>query len=101
MQCIKKIFETKYGGLAFALIGGFSYFVIILDFILRYTKNGGLLLGFFFFPAIICGTGLVLLKTVKLLISSENFGKICILTAAHALLFAISLIFLFDIISRL
>ncbi|MBO5060167.1 MAG: hypothetical protein J6C82_04565 [Clostridia bacterium] len=98
MQGIGKIFDTKYGSLIFALLSGCAYFIIVLDFIMKYTENSGALLGFFFFPAIICGMGLVLLKAIKRLRDEEAFGKINMLVYAHIVLFLISLVFLYDII---
>ena len=97
MKGIGKIFDTKYGGLIFALLSGSAYFIIILNFILKGSPANGLL-GFFFFPAIICGAGLLLLKTVKKLRDEESFQKINILVYAHIILLLISIVFLFDII---
>lgn len=97
MSGVGKIFETKYGGLIFSLLSGCAYFVIILDFILKTTPLGGLL-GLFFFPAIIFGAGLVLLKTVKKLLDEEQSKKVNILVYAHIVLILISIIFLFDIV---
>ena len=97
MNKIYKIFETKYGGLIFSLLAGSAYFIIIIDIVLKSTKAGGLL-GLFFFPAIICGTGLVLLKTVHKLREEEQVNKINILVYSHIVLLMISLVFLFDII---
>lgn len=94
----KKLFSTKYGGFAFSLISGLAYFIIILDFLISSVSNGGILLGFFFFPAIICGTALVLLKTVKKLTEDEEYKKLNVLFYVHLLLFLISLVFLADII---
>lgn len=92
-----KIFETKFGGLIFSLLSGCAYFIIILSTILSTTQAGGLL-GFFFFPAIICGTALVLLKTIKKLYDEEQYQKINIIFYTHILLILISIVFLFDII---
>ena len=97
MNKVYKIFETKYGGLIFSLFAGSAYFIIILDIVLKSTKAGGLL-GLFFFPAIICGTGLVLLKTINKLRDEEQLSKINILVYLHIILALISLVFLLDII---
>lgn len=97
MNKIYKIFETKYGGLIFSLLSGCAYFIIVLDLILKSTPSGGLL-GFFFFPAIICGAGIVLLKTIKKLQAEEQMQRINIIVYTHIILMLISIVFLFDII---
>lgn len=98
MKGIGKIIDTKYGGLIFSLLAGCGYFIIIFDFILKSTAKGGGLLGFFFFPAIICGAALVLLKLIKRLQEEEQYNKINALIYLHIVLIIISLVFLFDII---
>lgn len=97
MKGIGKIFDTKYGGLLFSLLCGAAYYIIVLDFILHYTHSGGMLLGFFFFPAIICGMALIIFKTVNKLRKSESFSKINCLIYAHLILIILSLVFLADI----
>lgn len=98
MHGIGKIFGTKYGGLIFSLISGVAYFIIILDFILKHTEYGGLLLAFFFAPAIIAGAGLIIIKTVKKLESEEKFSKINLFLYMHIVLMALGLVFLADIL---
>lgn len=98
MYGIGKIFETKFGGLISSLLCGSAYFIIILDFILKYTQNGGMLLGFFFFPAIICGMALVIFKSIKRMKDEKAFSKINALIYMHIILMAVSVIFLIDII---
>lgn len=97
MKGIGKIFETKYGGLIFSLASGCAYFIIILSLVLAEAPSAGLL-GFFFFPAIIAGTGLVLFKTIKRLMDEELFGRINVICWLHIVLMAISLVFLADLI---
>lgn len=98
LRGIGKLFEKKYGGLVFALLSGAAYFIIVLGFILNNTTESGGLLGFFFAPAIICGAGLVLLKTVNHLKETEEYGKINVLCWAHVVLFIMSIIFLIEMI---
>ena len=98
MYGIGKIFDRKYGGLIFSLLAGAAYFIIILDFIKRNTATGGMLLGFFFSPAIIAGAALVIIKTVKSLAADEKYRNINFLIYAHLLLMAISIVFLLDLI---
>lgn len=99
MKGVGKIFDKKYGGLIFSLISGSAYFIIILDLILKSSPSGGLL-GFFFFPAIICGSGLILLKTINKLRDEENYQKVNIIVYAHIVLVLISIVFLLDIIIK-
>ena len=98
MHGIGKIFNTKYGGLIFSLLGGAAYFAIILDFILKHTSYGGALLGFFFFPAIIAGAALIIIKTVKRLEAEEAFTKINIFLYLHLALIVLGIVFLIDIL---
>lgn len=98
MHGIGKIFDTKYGGLIFSLLAGTAYFIIILDFILKHTKTGGLLLGFFFAPAIIAGAGLIIIKTAKKLQEEEKFSKINLFLYLHIVLILLGIVFLADII---
>lgn len=97
MHGIGKIFNTKYGGLIFSLLAGTAYFTIILDFILKHTSNGGALLGFFFFPAIIAGSALIIIKTVKRLELEEEFLKINLFLYLQLGIILLGIIFLIDI----
>jgi len=92
---MKRFFETKYGGLVFALFSGLAYFGLALCFIIESTGKKGMLLGFFFFPAIICGMGLVLLKSIKQLQEKEAYGKITAIVIFHILLMIISIVSVF------
>ena len=98
MYGIGKIFQTKYGGLIFSLLAGSAYFLIILDFILKHTSQGGLLLGFFFAPAIIAGAALIIIKTVKKLEAEEAFQKINLFLYFHSFLIILGIVFLADIL---
>lgn len=89
---MKKFFETKYGGLLFALLSGLSYFFIVLTFILETTGDKGILLGIFFFPTIVCGMGLVLLKGIKQWQEAENYNKIRAVVMLHTVLFIIGIV---------
>ena len=61
---ILSFFEKKHTALTFSLLCGLAYLVIILSFITRNTSAGGLIV-FFFFPAIICGSALLIFKSIK------------------------------------
>lgn len=90
---MKKLFETKWGGLIFSLLAGLAYFGLIFGFILDNTNANGALLGFFFFPAIVCGMALVLLKMIKKSMEEENYTKINFITIAHIVLMVLSIIY--------
>ena len=99
MHGIGKIFSTKYGGLIFSLLAGTAYFAIILDFVLKHTSYGGALLGFFFFPAIIAGSALIIIKTVKRLEAEKEFTKINLFLYLHIVIILLGIIFAVDIIN--
>ena len=89
---MKKFLETKYGGLLFSLFSGLAYFGLILCFVIENSGAKGMLLGFFFFPAIVCGMGLVLLKSIKQWQEQEEYGKIKAIIIFHIILFIISVL---------
>ena len=89
---MKKFFETKYGGLVFSLLSGLAYFCIVLTFILETTGDKGIILGIFFFPAIVCGMGLILLKAIKQWLEEEKYKKITAVVILHLVLLVISII---------
>ena len=86
---MRKLFETRFGGLVFSLLSGLAYFGLIFGFIL----DNGAILGFFFFPAIVCGMALVLLKMIKRLREEENYTKINFIVIAHIILMVLSIIY--------
>lgn len=96
MKITERILNSKYGGLVFSLLSGLAYFIIIMNFIMSHTQNGGLL-GIFFFPAIICGTALVLLKALKRLCDEDRRKSAAALIYIHLALILISIVFLIDI----
>lgn len=89
---IIQLLKTTYGLLAFALLSGAAYFVIILRFILSHTSVVGGLLGFFFFPAITCGAALVLVKLIKQLFESGRDNSAAALFYLHAVLIIIAIV---------
>lgn len=98
MKGIGKLISTKSRELIFSLVCGLAYYIVITGFIINNTQTGGLLLSFFFLPAIICGAALLLIKTIRKLKDEEQFGKINAIIYAHIVLFAVSLFFLAEII---
>lgn len=89
---MKRFFETKYGPLIFSLLSGLAYFGIILGFIVANSGLKGMLLGIFFFPAIVCGMAFVLLKGIKQWQEEENYKKITAVAIAHIILMIISIV---------
>ena len=83
------LLRKKYGLLCFGLFGGLAYFGIIFSFVAA-SVNHGALLGFFFAPVIICLPAIALVNAAKKLIDEENYTKLRLLAAAHAVLFVIS-----------
>lgn len=90
---MRKLFETRFGGLVFSLLSGLAYFGLIFGFILDNTNAHGAILGFFFFPTIVCGMALVLLKMIKRLREEENYTKINFIVIAHIILMVLSIIY--------
>lgn len=91
---MKKILETRYGTLIFSLLAGCAYFGVIMNFILENAGKKGILLGFFFFPAIICGAALMLFKSIKRLQEEENYSKITVIFVCHVILAVIAAVML-------
>ena len=95
---IDKLFASSIGLLAFSVISGLGYFSFILSIIMKFSKNGSPLIGFFFAPAIICGLALFIVKTVKNNIEGEAYAKNHILFYFHLLVILIGIIFFADIV---
>lgn len=93
-----QLLKNTAGRLIFALLSGGAYYIIVLKFILSHTDNGGGLLGFFFFPAIVCGAGLVLIKTLRSQEEREDTASMLKLFWVHLILIVIGVIFLLSMI---
>lgn len=87
-----KILKSKYGLLIFSLISGFSYFILIMMLISKY--NYSYLLGFFFFPAIICGAALCLYKSIRGMEEAGEYKKIKSMIMIHYFVVLLALIFI-------
>ncbi len=90
---MKRFFETKYGSLVFSLFSGLAYFGLILCFILDNTGAKGVLLGVFFFPAIVCGMALVLYKGIAQWKEQEKYRTITAVAVGHILLMLLSVMY--------
>lgn len=91
---IIQLLKNTAGRLIFALLSGGAYYIIALKFILSHTNSGGGLLGFFFFPAIVCGMALVIIKILR---SKEEEGNETAMLRtfwSHFILIIISVVFL-------
>lgn len=91
---ILKLLKSTAPRLVFALLGGGAYYIIALRFILAHTDNGGGLLGFFFFPAIVCGMGLIIIKILRSLEEQENTRAMLAVFWTHVILIIVSAAFL-------
>lgn len=89
---MKSFFKSKYGPLVFSLLAGAAYFALALVLILESTGAKGILLGVFFCPAIVCGVAVVLLKSIKLQLEAENYGKIYAIAAVHIAVAAVAVV---------
>lgn len=98
MKGMGNLVKSRVGELVFSLLSGCAYFIVLAGFIINNTQNGGLMLSMFFFPAIVCGAALILIKTIRKLKEEELFSKINILIYAHILLMIISVAFLIDML---
>lgn len=94
---IYKLMKKKYAPLVFSLLCGLSYFGLSLKLISDYSNNGSMLLGFFFFPAIICGGALIILKAIKLYMEEECERKLNVLVISHIILAVISITMIIEL----
>ncbi len=89
---MKKLFEKKYSGLIFSLLSGVAYFILATVAVIGSMGNKGLLLCFFFFPAIICGVALVLLKSIKMWLEAEDYKKVGLIFWVHIAIMAFAIL---------
>lgn len=94
---IKEFLKKPIPSFIFSLLCGLAYFGIACHFINMNTENGSMLLAFFFFPAIICGAALIILKAVRMYIEEDNDRKLNFLVVTHILLMIISAVMVIGI----
>ena len=85
--------KKTYAPLIFSLFCGLVYFGLALRVIMDFTEVGGGLLAFFFFPAIVCGGALLIVKAIKIYIDEENSKKLNFMFWSHIVLAVVSLVF--------
>ena len=95
---IDKLFESRIGLLTFSILSGLGYFSFILSVIIKFSRGGSPLIGFFFAPAIICGVALFLVKTIKNNVEGEAYSKNHRLFFFHIAVMVIGVIFFLDMI---
>lgn len=95
---ILQLMQSTKGLLVFTLLSGCAYFITVLKFILSHTNAGGGLLGFFFFPAIVCGAALVLIKVIKQCFENENENAVINIFWIHVVFILISIVFLISML---
>ena len=89
---VEKLLRSRYGLFIFSLISGVAYFILIMILIAKVKYS--YLLGVFSFPAITCGSALVIIKNVRALEQVGQFDKISRLLKLHTTLIIFALIFL-------
>lgn len=88
---MKKIIESKYGLLIFSLLCGLSYYILIMMLISQVEYS--YLLGMFFFPAIVCGAAIYLIKALKALIENEDMHRVRRIIVLHSVLIFLTLVY--------
>ncbi|MCD8391292.1 MAG: hypothetical protein LUD03_05590 [Firmicutes bacterium] len=97
---ISEFLKRPYALLAWALICGCAYLSIIGRFVMSFTSTAarGNIILWFFFPAIICGAALILVKSVKHAQENENTRAVLLLFYTHLIIIAMAVVFLLDFI---
>lgn len=95
---VMNLLQNTWGLLIFALLSGCAYYVAVLKFIFAYTSVGGGLLGFFFFPAIIAGAALVIVKLVKQSMENGQENKALVIFYVHAVFILMGIVFLISML---
>lgn len=90
---MEKLLKSRYGLFVFSLVSGFAYFILIMMLIAKVKYF--YLLGVFSFPAITCGSALVIIKNVRALEQVGQFDKIRRLLKLHTFLIVFTVIYLF------
>ena len=89
---MEKLLRSRYGLFIFSLISGFAYFALIMILISKVKYF--YLLGIFSFPAISCGSALVIIKNIRALEQVGQFDKIRRLVTLHIILIIFTIIYL-------
>ncbi len=90
-------FEKKHTALTFSLMCGLAYLVIILSFITRNTSAGGLIV-FFFSPAIVCGSALLIFKSTRTFIQYKSTKSLGTLFFGHIIVMLLALLLLLEML---
>ncbi len=90
---ILAMMRKPYHLLVWALICGLGYLALTARFILAFTERGGGILIWLFFPAIVCGAALIIIKGIKK--ADENGNERAMLAAfwAHVLVIVMGAVF--------
>lgn len=89
-EFILKMLNSRYSQLAFGIVFGIAYYVIILDFILKNTKQAGGLLGLYIMPAAVCGIALIFIKMIRRWRENEQNGNIVLFTVINIIISVIA-----------
>ena len=90
---ILKFLDTTAGRLIFALAAGAAYYIILLHWIIEWSR-GMALIAAFAAPVIICGAAIIIIKLMNQAKEDNNDTAIFRLFIIHAILFVISMAFL-------
>lgn len=89
---IINLLNTTVGSLVFVLLSGIGYFLILAKFFLDLASKNALIL-YFFCPAIIFGSALILLKLLKQKQENKDSSAILKLFYMHIIIICIGIIF--------
>ena len=90
---ILAMLRRPYALLVWALICGLAYLSLVSRFILDWTSRGGGIIVLFFFPAIVCGAALIIIKGIKKADENENTRAMLGAFYFHLLVILVGLVF--------
>ncbi len=77
--------KHTYMPLIFSLVSGIAYFLIVYPMLC--SMRGGAFLAFMFLPAIVFGSGLIIIKMLKNFMDMENEKGVWFLVVMHIIVF--------------
>ena len=85
--------RRPYHLLVWALVCGLAYLSLAARFILEWTERGGGIIVLFFFPAIVCGAALIIIKGIKKADENGNERAMLSVFYFHLLVILMGIIF--------
>ncbi len=91
---ITELLKKPYFLLVFSLLCGGAYLAIIAQFVGQFTNTsqGAGVIIWVFFPAIVCGAALLVLKSVKNAIVEERYQTALIIFYTHLFIIAMGIL---------